>query len=48
MLLTIAIILLIFWGLGLATHILGGLIHIILVIALVVFVLHFLRGTPTP
>lgn len=44
MLLTIAVILLILWGLGLATHIAGGIIHIILVVALVVFVLHFVRG----
>ena len=44
MLLTIAVILLILWGLGLVTHITGGLIHIILVIALIVFVLHFVRG----
>ena len=44
MLLTIAIILLILWGGGFALHIAGGLIHIILVVALIVFVLHFLRG----
>ena len=44
MLLTIAVILLALWGLGLVTHIAGGLIHIILVIALVVFILHFVRG----
>lgn len=44
MLLIIAIVLLIFWGGGLALHVAGGLIHILLVIALVVFILHFLRG----
>ena len=44
MLLTIAAILVILWALGLVTHITGGLIHIILVIALVVFILHFVRG----
>lgn len=44
MLITIAVILLVLWGLGLVTHIAGGLIHIILVIALIVFVLHFVRG----
>jgi len=44
MLLTIAILLLVFWGLGLSMNILGGLIHIILVIAVVMFVLHFIRG----
>ena len=46
MLLTIAIILLVLWGLGLVTHVVGGLIHIILVVALVMLVLHFVRGTP--
>ena len=44
MLLTIAVILLVLWALGLVTHIAGGVIHIILVIALVVVVLHFVRG----
>ncbi len=44
MLLIIAVILLILWGGGFAFHVAGGLIHIILVIALIVFVLHFLRG----
>ena len=44
MLLIIAVILLVLWGLGLATHILGGIIHIVLVVALIMFVLHFVRG----
>ena len=44
MLLVIAIILLILWGGGFALHVAGGLIHIVLVVALIVFVLHFLRG----
>ena len=44
MLLTIAILLLVLWSLGLVTHVAGGLIHLILVIALIVFVLHFVRG----
>jgi Family of unknown function (DUF5670) len=44
MLLTIAIILIVLWLLGLFAHVAGGLIHVVLVIALVVFVLHFLRG----
>ena len=44
MLLIIAIVLLILWGGGFAFHLAGGLIHIILVVALIVFVLHFLRG----
>jgi hypothetical protein len=45
MLLTIAIILVVLWALGLTVHVAGGLIHIVLLIALVVFVLHFMRGS---
>jgi hypothetical protein len=44
MLATIAIILIICWALGLGFHIAGGLIHIILVVALIMFVLHFVAG----
>jgi uncharacterized membrane protein YtjA (UPF0391 family) len=44
MLLVIAILLLLFWFGGLAFHIAGGLIHILIVIALILFILHFVRG----
>jgi hypothetical protein len=44
MLLIIAILLLVLWGGGFAFHIAGGLIHILLLIALVMFILHFVRG----
>ena len=44
MLLIIAILLVLFWVGGLAFHIAGGLIHILIVIALVMFILHFMRG----
>ena len=44
MLMTIAVILLILWLGGFAFHVAGGLVHIILVVALIMFVLHFLRG----
>ena len=44
MLLTIAVILLVFWLLGFFMKIAGGLIHIVLVIALIIFILHFVRG----
>jgi hypothetical protein len=45
MLLTIAIILLVLWALGfLAFHVTSGLIHILLVIALIVFILNFVQG----
>jgi hypothetical protein len=45
MLLTIAIILLVLWALGFfAFHIAGGLIHIILIVAIVVGLIHLFRG----
>jgi hypothetical protein len=45
MIYTIAVILVVLWLLGLATsYTMGGLIHILLVIALVVIVLNLLRG----
>lgn len=44
MLLWIAIIIAVLWLLGLLSNIGGGLIHILLVIAVVVLILHFVRG----
>jgi len=44
MLLIIGLILIALWFGGLFLHIAGGLIHIVLVIAVVFFVLHFIRG----
>jgi hypothetical protein len=45
MLWTIALILIILWVLGLATsYTMGGLVHILLVIALVVIVLRLVTG----
>lgn len=44
MLWTIAVILLILWILGLSFKVAGGIIHLLLVIALVVIVVQFLRG----
>ena len=45
MLAIIAAILLVLWLLGfLAFHVGGGLIHILLVIAIIVFVVHFITG----
>ena len=44
MLAIIGIILIVCWLLGLTLHIAGGFIHVVLVIALVMVVLHFLRG----
>lgn len=40
----IAIILIIMWFGGFSMHIAGGLIHILLVIAIIVFLLRFIQG----
>ena len=44
MLWTIFVILLVLWLLGFTLHIAGGLIHILLVIALVVLVINLISG----
>jgi len=45
MLMTIAIILLILWVLGLvSTYTMGGFIHILLVVAIVVILIQFIQG----
>jgi hypothetical protein len=44
MLWTIVVVLLILWLLGFSLHIAGGLIHILLVVALVVVVINLLSG----
>jgi hypothetical protein len=45
MLLTIAVILLILWALGLfAFHISSGLVHLILIIAIIVGLIHLIQG----
>jgi Family of unknown function (DUF5670) len=44
MLWTLVVILLVLWVLGLSLKIAGGLIHILLVIALVVFLIQLLSG----
>ena len=45
MLWTIAVILLVLWALGLATsYTMGGFIHVLLVIAIVVVVINLLQG----
>lgn len=40
----IATVLLIMWIAGFALHIAGGFIHILLVIAVIVFLLRFIKG----
>jgi len=48
MLLTIAIILAILWLLGfLAFHITAGFIHILIVVAIILFIVHLVRGRRT-
>jgi len=45
MLITIAVVLLILWALGfIAFHVSSGLIHILLVIALIVIVVRLIQG----
>ena len=44
MLWTIVVILFVLWLLGFTMHVAGGLIHVLLVIALVVVVLRLLSG----
>ena len=44
MLWTIVVILFVLWLLGFTLHVAGGLIHVLLVIALVVVVLRLLQG----
>ena len=43
MLLYIFVIFLILWILGLVTHVGGGLIHILLVIAIIVIIIHLIQ-----
>jgi hypothetical protein len=47
MLFTIAVILLVLWLLGFATEVAGSLIHIVLVVALILFVLGLFSGRRT-
>ncbi len=44
MLWTILVVLLILWLLGFSLHIAGGLIHLLLVVALVILVINLLSG----
>ncbi len=45
MLITIAVILLILWAIGLITsYTLGGFIHILLIVAIVIFLIRIIQG----
>ncbi len=48
MLYTIAVILLVLWLLGFAFHVAGGLIHILLVIAIIVVIVNLVTGRRGP
>lgn len=48
MLWTILVILLVMWALGFSFQIAGGLVHILLVIALVVLIMQLLTGRRAP
>ena len=48
MLWTVVVLLLVLWLLGFTMHVAGGLIHILLVVALVVIVLRLLTGSSFP
>lgn len=41
---TIIIILLVLWALGFVTGTLGGLVHLLLVVAVIVFIVDLIRG----
>ncbi|HEX8070531.1 MAG TPA: lmo0937 family membrane protein [Pyrinomonadaceae bacterium] len=47
MLWTILVVLLVLWLLGFSLHVGGGLIHLLLVVALVVLVINLLTGRRT-
>jgi hypothetical protein len=47
MLWTLIVLLLLFWVLGFAFHVAGGIIHLLLVIAVVLFLVNLLSGRRT-
>jgi hypothetical protein len=47
MLWTLIVLLLLFWLLGFAFDVAGGIIHVLLVIALVIFVVNLISGRRT-
>jgi hypothetical protein len=47
MLWTLIVLLLVFWLLGFAFHVAGGLIHVLLVIAVVLFLVNIITGRRT-
>ena len=47
MLWTLIVLLLLFWVVGFAFHVAGGIIHVLLVIAVVLFLVNLLSGRRT-
>jgi hypothetical protein len=47
MLWTLIVLLLLFWLLGFAFHVAGGIIHVLLVIAVVLFLVNIISGRRT-
>jgi uncharacterized membrane protein YtjA (UPF0391 family) len=47
MLWTLIVLLLLFWVLGFAFHVAGGIIHVLLVIAVVLFLVNLISGRRT-
>jgi uncharacterized membrane protein YtjA (UPF0391 family) len=47
MLWTLIVLLLLFWVLGFAFHVAGGIIHILLVIAVILFLVNLISGRRT-
>ena len=47
MLRTLIVLLLLFWLLGFAFHVAGGIIHVLLVIAVVLFLVNLISGRRT-
>ena len=48
MLWTVLVVLIVLWALGFGFHVAGGLIHLLLVVALVVLVLQLISGRRGP
>ncbi|PYR68569.1 MAG: lmo0937 family membrane protein [Acidobacteria bacterium] len=47
MLWTLIVLLLLFWVLGFAFHVAGGIIHVLLVIAVILFLVNLISGRRT-
>ncbi len=47
MLWTLIVLLLLFWVLGFAFHVAGGIIHVLLVIAVILFIVNLVSGRRT-